>query len=200
MAFSFFFRDLPTIELAVDLMIAQSQGQSKVRVWDAGCAKGQEVYTLAIVLAEKMRHFSFQNVRIDATDIEAEFGDIVRNAVYHKKDLERLPPGILEKYFESTDKNDHMRVIEKVRSKVTFHHHDILKLSPITEGLSLIVCKNVLLHFQQSERIQVFKMFHRSLASGGILANENTQKLPAELSGYFEQIQPNCQVYKKLEV
>ena len=200
MAFSFFFRDLPALELASDLMIEATQGQSKIRVWDAGCAMGQEPYSLAMVLAEKMNHFAFQNLKIHATDIESEFEPIVTKALYPEKDLARLDISIVKKYFSPPDGEGFMKVVENIRSKIKFSHHDILKLKPISSGLNMIVCKNVLLHFQPQQRIEVFKMFHSALAKNGVLANENTQKLPEQLNHMFEQIEPNCQVYRKKEV
>jgi chemotaxis protein methyltransferase CheR len=200
MAFSFFFRDVPTLETAVNVMVAKTIGRSRIRVWVAGCAKGQEVFTLAILLAERMGYFGFQNLRIEATDIEQEFGDIVTKGVYHMSDLERIPPEYFKKYFKPTEKPEHFQVIDSIRQRVTFTHHDLLALRPISEALSLIVCKNVLLHFQPAERIEVFRMFHRSLAPEAVLANENTQKLPGEMTALFRQISNESQVYQKVEI
>ena len=198
MGFSFFFRDLPILETAVDEFMKATAGRSRIHVWVAGCAMGQEVYTLAMLMAEKMGHFAFQNVSIKATDLEASFQPIVEKAVYPAEILARIPDSYREKYFEPADEPGHERVVEKVRQRVTFTHHDILSLRPITEALSLIVCKNVLLHFQPQERIEVFRMFHRALGPGGVMANENTQKLPAEIKPLFEQVSGDVNVYRKV--
>ncbi len=200
MAFSFFFRDLPTLETAAKNMIANTLGRSRVRVWVAGCAMGQEVYSLAIILAENMGYFGFQNLTIDATDIEADFRPIIERGIYSRGDLERIPHQYFEKYFHPTEDPEKFQVVDRLRERVTFHLHDLLSLEPITEGLSLIICKNVLLHFQPEERVEVFRMFHRALAPGGYLANENTQKLPPEVSSLFIQIAPDTQVYKANEL
>lgn len=200
MAFSFFFRDLPTLEAAVNYTHAQCVGQSRIRIWDAGCAMGYELFTLAMLLAEKFGHFGYRNLTIYATDIEEEFGQIINKAEYPYGDIDRIPDYFRNKYFEPANGSDKFCISGHLRSQIQFSHHDLLKLSPISEGLNLIVCKNVLLHFQPDERIEVLKMFHRSLAPGGILANENTQKMPDELKGYFEQLCNDSQVYRKLEV
>jgi chemotaxis protein methyltransferase CheR len=71
-------------------------------------------------------------------------------------------------------------------------------LTPPDNGFGLIVCKNVLLHFNDAQRIEVFKMFHEALAEGGYLALEQTQKLPAEAKHLFEPIVSNAQVFKKI--
>ena len=200
MAFSFFFRDLPTLETAAREMVAQTMGRSRIRVWVAGSAMGQEVYTLAIVLAERMGRFSFQNLYIEATDIEEDFGDIVRKGIYPYKELERIPTELFKKYFVATSNPDHFQVVETIRQRVVFTHHNLLKFKPISEGFSLIVCKNVLLHFTPDERINVLKMFHSSLADDGVMANENTHKLPTEIAPLFHQISMDGQVYRRVVV
>lgn len=200
MAFSFFFRDLPILESAVSFMHERFIGQSRIRVWDAGCAMGYELFTLSILLAEKFGHFGYRNLLIHASDIEKEFGEIIHKAEYNYGDVERIPQHFLEKYFEKSEETGLYTVSEHLRSQIEFHHHDLLSLRPVAESLSLIICKNVLLHLQPEERIAVLRMFHRSLAPGGILATENTQKMPAELDGYFELLCNDAQVYRRLEV
>ncbi len=200
MAFSFFFRDVPALEAAVNFTHAQCVGQSRIRVWDAGCAMGYELFTLAMLLAEKFGHFGYRNLIIYASDIEKEFGEIIRKAEYPYGDIDRIPDYFRKKYFEPAEKSDAFKISDHLCAQITFSHHDLLSLKPVADGLNLIICKNVLLHLQPDERIEVLKMFHRSLAPGGIMANENTQKLPAELNGYFEQLSNDSQVYRKLEV
>jgi chemotaxis protein methyltransferase CheR len=200
MAFTFFMRDQPTLEHAADHMIPYASGRSKIKIWDAGCALGQETYTLAMIFAEKMNQFGFKNLRIDATDYDSanNFGDIVTSAVYPSDELQRTPAELLDKYFEPADKPGHLRVIDQLRNRIFFQYHDLLTLKPVGLDYCLIVCKNVLLHFQYPERVEVFKMFHKALAPGGYLANENTQKLPKEVAHLFTQVVPDAQLYKKV--
>jgi len=200
MAFTFFFRDLPVLEYAVENTLKLALGRLRIKVWDAGCALGQEPYTLAMVFAERMGQ-SFNNLYLDATDYDCEnhFGDIVTTATYKYEELQRIPVDIFNRYFEKTDIPGYHRVIDKIRSRVRFLYHDLLSFHAPGSDYSLIVCKNVLLHFQYNERIEVFKMFHRSMAPGGFLANENTQKLPPEVAHLFEQIAPDAQLYRRID-
>ncbi len=200
MAFTFFMRDQPTLEYAADHMINYASGRSRIKIWDAGCALGQETYTIAMIFAEKMNQFGFKNLRIDATDYDSanNFGEVVTNAVYPTDELQRTPANLLGKYFEPADKSDHLRVVDQLRSRVFFQYHDLLSFKPIGQDYCLVVCKNVMLHFQYPERVEVFKMFHKALAPGGYLANENTQKLPTEVAHLFAQVVPDAQVYRKV--
>lgn len=176
-------------------------GRSHPRIWDAGVAMGQEPYTLSILFAERMGHFAFNNLRIDATDVEStgQFARIIEEGLYPQEELSRLPRGILEKYFEANGKPGHFRVIDKIRQRVAFRWHDLLSLEEIGHDYSLVVCKNVLLHFQLQERIEVLKMFHRALAPGGFFATEQTQEMPKELASLLERVIADGQLFRKVE-
>lgn len=201
MAFTFFMRDQPTLEHAADHMIGYASGRSRIKIWDAGCALGQETYTIAMIFAQKMNPYGFRNLRIDATDYDSanNFGDVVRAAAYPREELQRTPPELLEQYFEPAERPGHLQAVEHLRSRVNFQYHDLLSLKPIGSDYCLVVCKNVMLHFQYPERVEVFKMFHQALAPGGYLATENTQKLPAEVAHLFTQVVPDAQLYKKVD-
>jgi chemotaxis protein methyltransferase CheR len=201
LAFTFFFRDLQVLERVMERLVPALSGRSHPRLWDAGAATGQEPYTLSIMLAERMGHFGFNNLRIDATDLEStgQFAQLIDAGVYTKEELSRLPEGILDKYFEANGKPGHFQVIERIRRSIVFRQHDLLSLKEIGQAYSLVLCKNVLLHFQPAERIEVLRMFHRALAPGGLFACEHTQEMPAELAPRFERVAADGQVFRKLE-
>ncbi len=200
MAFTFFFRDLPVVEHAASHVVKFAAGRMKMKVWDAGSAMGQETYTLAIVLAENMGKFGLRNLYLDATDYDSAngFGDKVKKAEYHYDELKRIPEELFRKYFEPAGSPDFFKVVETIRNQVFFQYHDLLSLKPIGTDYSLILCKNVLLHFQPHERLGVIKMFHQALSPGGLLSTEQTQKMPDELRHLFEQVVPDAQLFRKL--
>lgn len=201
MAFTYFFRDLQTLEHITKYLVPSVTGRSAIRIWDAGCASGQEPYTLAILLAEAMGRFSFRNLQIEATDLDGSnlFGDIIAKGVYPKEEVERIPVTILQKYFTPCEEGIYFKIDEQLRNRLTFQKHDLLSLKPIGTEFSLILCKNVLLHLQGAERIAVIKMFYDALGTGGFLATEQTQKIPDEVSHLFIQVTPDAQLFRKNE-
>jgi len=201
LAFTFFFRDQQVLERAVEYSLPSLAGRNHPRIWDAGVAMGQEPFTVSILFAERMGHFAFNNLRIDATDVEntGQFAKVIAEGVYPKDELSRLPEGILEKYFEANGKPGHFRVVDKVRERVVFQCHDLLSFKEIGHDYSLVVCKNVLLHFRPPERVEVLKMFHRALAPSGLLVTEQTQEMPPELGSMFERVIPDGQLFRKAE-
>jgi chemotaxis protein methyltransferase CheR len=196
MAFTFFFRDVQTLELLVEQALPNLCGQAFIRIWDAGCAHGPEPYTLAMLLRERMSDYVFRNVQIHATDIESQFGPIVSAGIYPDHEVERIPNDMRSRYFQAADQPGHMQVVPELRAKVSFAEHNLLSLKPPREDFSIIVCKNVLLHCNETQRRQVLSMFHRALRPGGLLATEHTQKMPTSLSSLFEPINGYAQVYR----
>ena len=198
MAFTFFFRDVQPLAHAVRFLMRTASGRSRVRIWDAGCAMGPEPYTLAILLAETMNPFAFRNVQLFATDYDAPLLEILKEGVYPWEELQRIPTELFQKYFQPTENEQQFRVIDQIRQCIQPSVHDLLTYNPIRDGFSLIVCKNVLLHFQPEQRIEVIRMFHKALEPGGIFITEHTQKLPEELSHLFEQLVSDSQVFGKI--
>jgi chemotaxis protein methyltransferase CheR len=200
-AFTFFFRDQQVLERVVEHSLPSLAGRSHPRIWDAGAAMGQEPYTLSIIFAERMGHFAFNNLRIDATDVEStgQFAQIIEAGLYSREELSRLPAGILDKYFEPHGKPGYFRVIERIRRRVAYRHHDLLSFKEIGHEYTLVLCKNVLLHFQPPERIEVLRMFHRALAPGGFFATEQTQEMPPEFASLFQRVIPDGQLFRKVE-
>ncbi len=199
MAFTFFFRDAQTLELLIERALPTLRGQAFIRIWDAGCAHGPEPFTLAMLLRERMSDYTFRNVRIHASDVDPQFAAQIACGIFTEQEVKRIPYPIRYKYFQVADQPGYVQVVEEIRKKVTFVHHDLLSLTPIREDFSLIVCKNVLLHFHEAERQQVLRMFHRALRSGGLLATEHTQKVPEALRHLFRQVVSNAEVYQKIE-
>jgi len=203
MAFTYFFRDRQPLERAIDYLLPSIQSSQHVLIWSAGSAMGPEPYTIAILLRERLGHHQFRNIRILATDIDISnnFGKTITAGRYPTSDLQRLPPNMYERYFSPDPEVPEYSIISsELRSAVEFQRHDLLTYSPVATGIKLIVCKNVLLHFTDEERIRVLTMFYHALADDGILLHEHTQKMPAELDMMFEQPFTDAQIFRKKRV
>ena len=200
MAFTYFFRDKYTLDLIKKHVFPELKNQKYMSIWDAGCAMGPEPYSIAIILRENMGNFLFRNLTIYATDIDGSdlFADIIRKGIYHTEQLKSVPKDILDKYFSPDEKKSEFRINDEIRKCIKFQKHNLLSLNPIREGLSLIVCKNVLLHFKEEERINVIKMFHKALMNDGYFCTEQTQKLPASIRHLFEPVAHSGQLFRKV--
>jgi len=200
MAFTYFFRDLQTLDMIRQHALPSLRTRRYIHVWDAGCAMGPEPYSLAIIFRENMGSMIFRNVRIEATDIDesGHFGDIIREGVYPEDQIKRIPEAIRARYFGPNGKAGQFKIADEIRNCVSYQTHDLLSLNPVRKDFGLILCKNVLLHFKEAERIEVIRMFHGALEIGGFFVTEQTQKMPAELAGLWERVISNAQVFRKM--
>ncbi len=199
MAFTYFFRDLQTLNAVREHALPYLKTKQYIDIWDAGCASGQEPYSLSMLLNESMGYMLFRNVRILATDIDESnlFGKIISDGAYTREQIQRIPAEIFDRFFQPGDAEGYFILNEEIRRSVTFLKHNLLSLEPPGREFGLIVCKNVLLHFTESQRAEVLKMFHKSLIEGGFLVMEQTQKLPCEVNHLFDPIVSNAQLFKK---
>lgn len=200
MAFTYFFRDMQTLEMIRDYAIPTLRTKRNIKVWDAGCAMGPEPYSLAILLRENMGNMMFRNVKIFATDIDGSnlFQKIIESGEYPRDQLDRIPKDIFYKYFSPVDGTDNYKISDEMIKSIKFSKHDLLSLKPVSDNFELIMCKNVLLHFTYEQRVEVIKMFYDTLIDGGYFVSEQTQKMPPELEEHFRQVVPNAQVFQKV--
>ncbi len=197
-AFTFFFRDMNTLSLVEELVFPKLRCRRHLDIWDAGCATGAEPYTVAILLRESLGRFMFRNVRIAATDLNPGFGETLRNATYPEEQVKRIPSEILQRYFSPAQEPGHFVLSDDIRRAVSFTHHDLTSLKPIGGEFGLIVCKNVLLHLNPVERLEVLKLFYDSLSTDGYLATEQTQKLPYEAQRWFEPVKASGSIFRRM--
>lgn len=199
MAFTYFFRDLQTLDAVRERALPYLKTKQYIDIWDAGCASGQEPYSLSMLLSESMGYMLFRNVRILATDVDESnlFEKIIREGVYPREQIQRIPKDIFQKFFQPSETEGYFILNEEIRRSVSFLKHNLLSLEPPGKEFGLIVCKNVLLHFNESQRIEVLTMFHDSLMEGGFLVMEQTQKLPPEVKHLFDPVVSNAQLFQK---
>lgn len=203
MAYTSFFRDADALKAIGEVAIPDLCRRREIRVWDAGCATGEEPFTIAILFASKLGPFMFRNLDILATDHEEssfpQFAERIRSAEYSRKDIFWVPQELRELYFIPTEDPESFRLTQDIRDRVRFQKHDLLTLVAPETGQSLIVCKNVLMHFGPEQQLGVLEMFFDSLLPGGFLALDGNQRLPASFRARFVGVEPGSPLYRKPE-
>ncbi|MET0496580.1 MAG: CheR family methyltransferase [Actinoplanes sp.] len=153
-------------EILGPLLSARPAG-APIRVWCAGCASGQEAYTLAIVLAERLGIDEFrERVKIYATDVDDEQLAEARQATYDERDITAIPPGLAEKYFERTGNRFTFR--KDLRRSVIFGRNDLVQDAPISR-IDLLASRNTLMYFNAETQAKILSRFHFALADSGVL-------------------------------
>jgi chemotaxis protein methyltransferase CheR len=200
LAYTSFFRDADALKAISELAIPELAHLREIRVWDAGCATGEEPYTLAILFASRLGAFMFRNLDILATDHEEssfpQFARRISAGLYSRTDIFWVPEGLRALYFVPTEDPELFQATQEIRDRVRFLKHDLLSLRPPAAGLNLIVCKNVLMHFTAEEQEGVLAMFHESLAPASFLALDGSQGLPVSARALFERIEPGLPLFR----
>ncbi len=181
-----FFRDeTPWAYLASDIvpqLLARNADGRPVRVWSAGCASGEEAYTLAMVLCEGLGAERFRaRVKIYATDVDEDALAAARAATYTARQVEDVPEGWRETYFERSD--DRYVFRKDMRRSVIFGRNDLVQDAPISR-IDLLVCRNTLMYFNAATQASILGRFHFALVEGGFLQLGRAETLLTQGSSF----------------
>ena len=166
-----FFRDPAAWEFLtakiVPRLIAAQAPSDPIRAWSAGCASGEEAYTLAMVLAEALGLEQFrERVKIYATDVDEEALADARHASYSTHGVGGVPTPLREKYFERLDSRWVFR--KDLRRNVIFGRNDLVQDAPISR-VDLLLCRNALMYLNAELQARILARFHFALQEDGYL-------------------------------
>jgi two-component system CheB/CheR fusion protein len=166
-----FFRDPDAWERlrseVVGPMLAAKPANTPIRLWSAGCASGEEAYTLAMALAEALGPDEFRNrVKIYATDVDEEQLAEARQASYGEREVQSVPPDLLTRYFERVGERWVFR--KDLRRAVIFGRNDLIQDAPISR-IDVLTCRNTLMYFNAETQAKILNRFHFALNGNGVL-------------------------------
>jgi two-component system CheB/CheR fusion protein len=194
-----FFRDPPTWQALRDTVLPEllpAGGPSHpIRVWSAGCATGEEAYTLAIVLAEQLGTETFTNrVKIYATDLDENALQLARAGVYTERQIAGVEGDLRQKYFEPTGSKYTFR--RDLRRQIIFGHNDLTHDAPISR-VDLLVARNTLMYFTAETQASVIRRFHFALADPGFLFLGKAEML-LNHGDQFEPVDLRKRLFRKI--
>lgn len=194
-----FFRDPDLFEyLREEVLPGQLQKAKdesrQLRIWSAGCATGEEAYSLAILVSELLgSEAALDDVRIFATDVDEEAVNFARHGVYPENALSGLTEKQVRHYFVEDD--GRYEVKKPVRGMIVFGEHDLARRSPFPR-IDLVVSRNVMIYFTPELQRRALQLFAYSLRDGGSLVlgkAESTSPLPQ----YFVPQHRHHKVYRR---
>src|SRR5262245_62071395 len=166
-----FFRDPPAWEyLATQVLpqIVERNDHEHIRVWSAGCASGEEAYTVAMVIAEAIEPGTLvERVKIYATDVDEEALAHARAGVYDQRAVQAIPDELRERYLEPANGGG-SPFRKELRRALIFGRHDLVSDPPISR-VDLIVCRNTLMYFNAEVQTRIYKGFHFALNPSAFL-------------------------------
>jgi chemotaxis protein methyltransferase CheR len=161
---SFFFRNPETFEyLQQHLMPGFKRKGGQLAFWSAGCANGEEPYTLAVMAAECSLS---DRIIVYGTDIDLDTLDEAKKGVYPASSFQFTSKKILKQYFTQTERG--YEIDDIIRTRVSFLHLDLLEKAPF-EQCDLIMCRNVLIYLNRTAQSAVIRSFYEHLKPSGYL-------------------------------
>ena len=175
-----FFRDPAAWEYIRDVvvprLVQRATGTGFIRVWSAGCASGEEAYSIAMLLAESLGAQAFhRQVKIYATDVDDDALSQARHATYTARATATVPAHLLERYFEPCEGRYTVR--RELRRSVTFGRHDLIQDAPMPR-VDLLVCRNCLMYLNAEAQARILSRFQFALEPGGVLFLGKAETLP----------------------
>ncbi|WP_204102624.1 MULTISPECIES: chemotaxis protein CheB [Spirulina sp. CCY15215] len=193
-----FFRDTETWQILeteiLPNLIESLEPQKQLRIWVAGCATGEEAYTMAMLVDEALdKADKSLSVKIFATDLDNKALETASKGIYAKHISKEVSETRLERYF--LNKSDSYQVRRQLRAMLIFAPHNLTKNAGFSQ-MNLISCRNVLIYMKPDLQQQVLRMLHFSLGSQGILFLGSAEVL-GMLEGEFSTLNSKWKIYRK---
>jgi len=194
------FRDPVFYQSVKENIVPQLKTYPHIKIWHAGCATGEEVYSLAILLEQEGL---LERSTIYATDINRSVLDRAKKGIYSDSYLQQYETnfenaglkGHLSDYFEKG--YDHVIVDSALRKNIVFTEHDLV-IDHVFGEMQLIFCRNVLIYFTRGLQSKVIDLFSESLDFGGCLCLGIKETLDFyEHKGKFKTLDPNNKIYQR---
>jgi two-component system, chemotaxis family, CheB/CheR fusion protein len=175
--------------------IVQQAGSESIRIWDVGCASGEEAYSIAMAFCEYIGMDTFQDrVKIYATDVDEEALAEARLATYTEQAMENVSEELRSKYFNRTGNRYSFKT--EVRRCVIFGRHDLVQDAPISH-LDLLVCRNTLMYLNADTQAKILSRFHYALDEDAYLFLGKAETLLSH-TGIFQPIDIKNRIFRKV--
>ena len=197
-----FFRDPEAFaalqEHAIPQLFAGKSTGALIRVWVPGCSTGEEAYSLAILLQERMEELkqSFK-LQVFATDIDHRAIECARAGVYPANIADDISPERLARFFSQEPDGSTYRILKGLRDRVIFSEQDVIKDPPFSK-LDLISCRNLLIYMGGELQKKLIPLFHYALNRGGMLFL-GTSETVGELVDLFATVDRKSKLYQRRE-
>lgn len=197
-----FFRDSDTYGVIEGTIIPElisakkRKGERIIRIWSAGCASGEEPYSIAILFRKRLgERIGDYLVSICATDIDGKVIKKAERGEYEPGDVSEVDEKILRRYF---DHNLKFSLKEEIKKMVKFRRHNLIADRP-PGHLDMIVCRNLLIYFSREQQAELFDKFYEALNRGGYLVLGKTESLAGKSEGLFQPVSIRERIYKKTQ-
>lgn len=194
-----FFRNPDTFRIIEQIILpdlcrrAKTAGRRELTLWSAGCASGEEAYSLALIV-DDLANIDL-DIRILASDISTPVLEIARAGTFDASRMKEVPKEVITKYF-ITQENGRYQLSEPIRNRVEFIHHNIMtaKDYPVAD---MILCRNLLIYFTRPEQERILSRFATALPEHGALVLGRSETMTGNIRRCFKSEFPVERIYRR---
>ncbi len=188
--------------LPLNIRVKSSLENQEYRIWVAGCATGEEAYSIAILLNELLEKEKINiPIYIFATDINKNALKAAKQGIYSEESIKNVRFFLFRKYFKQKKESFHLN--NKIKKMVSFSIYDLLDKKSNTPpesifgGFDMVFCRNVLIYYNPEYQEIIFSKLFNSLNTGGSLILGKAEIPLKKYSKYFKKLNNACYIYKK---
>jgi two-component system CheB/CheR fusion protein len=182
-------------ESVIPSLLSGKNATKAIRVWSAGCATGEETYTVAMVLAEELGMERFrERVKIYGTDLDEKALHVARTGIYNERQLRELPADLRDAYFEPVENG--FAFHRDLRRQLIFGRNDLTHNAPISR-VDLLLARNTLMYFTTETQLNILRRFHFALADPGFLFLGKAEMM-LNHSDRFEPVNLRMRLFRKV--
>ncbi len=195
-----FFRDsdaFKTLSNVVEQLISTKPNRSSIRIWIPGCATGEEVYSIAILICERLgARASNYDIKLFGTDIDMSATEVARKGVYPEPSVQGVSQTLLDRYFVQEGRN--YKIIKHVRDMCVFARQDLVRDPPFLK-MDLISCRNLLIYLNNELQDRIINNFHYALLPGGHLFLGKSESVGSVGSTMFTLVDSKNKIFARRE-
>ncbi len=163
-----------------------------LRIWSAACSSGEEAYSIAMVLHQRLEQERGVNFKILGTDISTRMLARARQGIYSLEQVKNVPPALRSRYLRTVEHNGKkaVQVVPELRQTITWARFNLMAPTyPFRNPFQIIFCRNVMIYFDRPTQESLVRKMHRHLIDGGYLLVGHSESL-TNIDHPFEQVEP----------
>ncbi|MCD1294162.1 hypothetical protein CUJ83_04030 [Methanocella sp. CWC-04] len=198
-----FFRDKETFKVIMHTVIPSIinektvQGRKMIRIWSAGCACGEEVHSISMILHELLgSSYDKFTISLYATDIDDACMKKAKDGVYEMTSFRNVDKALLEKYTVPSESGK-LALKPEIKRNIHYRRYDLIKGDKFGSFFDLILCRNVMIYFSEEQKKKLLMDFYNSLSSSGYLVIGKTETLVGDSRNLLEVVNNQERIYRK---
>lgn len=192
-----FWRDKEVFDmLQKEVLPELMKRKERIRIWSAGCATGEEPYTLALMAYDMTRLRPNVRVTITASDLDIEVLKTARDGIYDKRSLENLTDSQIRRHFKARS-DGKFEIKPHIKEMIRFQQHDLMSGHAAVKSLDMVLCRNVTIYFTEKQKNELAEIFHPALLTRGYYVLGKTEFLGREVEHLYRPFNSLQKIYQK---